>query len=174
MACSRGVAVTPSLVVILLLSTMKGSSNWYCISSNSRTTGLMTGRRGLRRCPEYRCRRAAGADPPGRCWFFRPVLRGRPGRRGLIALQEFHRHVGAKAPLLCVGVVGSVLGQGTSCRAPVHVDVFHADQPGAGGFRRGQHARLQRGKLGAPLVVGVHVRERVSLSETHNTCGSAP
>ena len=31
-ACSTGVACTPRVLVILLLSTMKGSSNWYCIS----------------------------------------------------------------------------------------------------------------------------------------------
>ena len=36
-----GVACTPSLVAILLLSTMKGSSNWYCISRSSRRVGLI-------------------------------------------------------------------------------------------------------------------------------------
>src|SRR3954470_17859342 len=40
MACSIGVAWTSRWVAILLLSTMKGSSNWYCISISSRTVGL--------------------------------------------------------------------------------------------------------------------------------------
>jgi hypothetical protein len=35
-----GVAWTPSKCVIGVLSTMKGSSNWYCISTISRMVGL--------------------------------------------------------------------------------------------------------------------------------------
>ena len=50
---------------------------------------------------------------------------------GTVGAQEFFCHLGAKAPFPGVGVVGSVLGQWTSCRAPVHVDVLHAHQPGA-------------------------------------------
>ena len=43
-ACSTGVACTPRVLVILLLSTMKGSSNWYCISGSSRRVRLRPAR----------------------------------------------------------------------------------------------------------------------------------
>nr|WP_079596296.1 hypothetical protein [Arthrobacter sp. P2b] len=53
-----------------------------------------------------------------------------------------------------MGIVGSVLGQGASRGTPVHVDVFHADQPGACGFSGRQHPGLQSGETRVPLVVG--------------------
>jgi hypothetical protein len=46
------------------------------------------------------------------------------------------------------------LGEELAGGAPVHVDVFHADQPGPGGLGGRQHPGLQGGKQLHPLVVG--------------------
>ena len=53
-----------------------------------------------------------------------------------------------------MGVVGAVLGERAAGGPAVHVDVLHADQPGAGGFGGGEHAGLQGGELRGPFVVG--------------------
>jgi hypothetical protein len=50
------------------------------------------------------------------------------------------------------GVVAG-LGQRTARRTPVHVDVLHADQPGALGFSSGEHPRLQCRKLLHPTLI---------------------
>jgi hypothetical protein len=67
---------------------------------------------------------------------------------------ELASHPGAKLPLLGVGGTGAGLGQGLAGRAAVHVDVFHADQPGAAGLGGGEDAGLQAGEQLDPLVVG--------------------
>src|SRR4028118_1608974 len=91
MASSTGVASTPSLLVILLLSTTKGSSNWYCISTSSRmvgstrprarsTTGgrrrsLPRGRPACRYTRSTSCRVVRGSGALGRC-HTRPAAPG--------------------------------------------------------------------------------------------------
>ena len=50
------------------------------------------------------------------------------------------------------GVVAG-LGQWLARRAPVHVDVLHADQPGSVGFGGGEHAGLQGRELLHPTLV---------------------
>ena len=53
-----------------------------------------------------------------------------------------------------MGVVSAVLGERAAGGPSVHVDVFHADQPGPGGFGGGEHAGLQGRELCGPLGVG--------------------
>jgi hypothetical protein len=73
---------------------------------------------------------------------------------GLVGGEQLARHAGAQLALLGVGRVRVGLGQGQAGGAAVHVDVFHADQPGASGLGSGEHAGLQAGEALDPLVVG--------------------
>jgi hypothetical protein len=68
--------------------------------------------------------------------------------------QELAGHAGAQLALLGVSRVGVGLSQGLAVGAAVHVDVLHADQPGAGGLGGGEDAGLQAGEQLHPLVVG--------------------
>ena len=68
--------------------------------------------------------------------------------------EQLAGHPPAQLALLGVGGVVAGLGQRPAGRAPVHVDVLHADQPGPGGLGGGQHAGLQGGELLGPAGVG--------------------
>ena len=61
-------------------------------------------------------------------------------------------HPAAERSLLGVRGVVTSLGQWPTCRAPVHVDVLHADQPGPVNFSRGQHPGLQGRELLHPTL----------------------
>ena len=86
------------------------------------------------------------------------VVRGAADRdldaAGVVGGEEIARHPRAELALRGVGVVGAVLGERAAGGAAVHVDVLHADQPGAGGFGGSEDAGLQGGELCGPLVVG--------------------
>ena len=73
---------------------------------------------------------------------------------GLVGCEELAGHPSPELALLGVGVVRAVLGERASGGPPVHVDVLHADQAGAGGLGGGQHPGLQGGELCGPLGVG--------------------
>jgi hypothetical protein len=68
--------------------------------------------------------------------------------------QQLVGHPGAQLAFLGVGGIGVGLGEGLAVGAPVHVDIFHANQPGAGALGSGEHAGLQAGEQLDPLVVG--------------------
>jgi hypothetical protein len=68
--------------------------------------------------------------------------------------QELAGHPAPQLPLLRVRRVVAVLGQRLPVRAPVHVDVLHADQPRTGCFGGGEDPGLQGGELRGPLRVG--------------------
>jgi hypothetical protein len=92
--------------------------------------------------------------PPAGSEVIRSTADGNFDAAGVLGMQEFGSHFGAEPALGRMRVVGSVFGQWASCRSTVHVDVLHADQPGACGFRGGKHCGLQCGELCAPLVIG--------------------
>jgi hypothetical protein len=86
------------------------------------------------------------------------VVRGPTGGHlhiaGRMRRLELAGHPGAQRAFLGVGGIGAGLGQGLAVGAAVHVDVFHADQPGPGGLGGGQHAGLEGGEQLDPLGVG--------------------
>jgi hypothetical protein len=86
------------------------------------------------------------------------VVRGAADRdlhsSGCVGGEEVPGHPAAQRPLLGVCRVVAVLGERAAGGSPVHVDVLHAHQPGAGGFGGGEHARLQGGELFRPAVIG--------------------
>ena len=85
---------------------------------------------------------------------------------GLVGGEQLAGHLAAELALLGVRGVVAGLGQRPAGRAAVHVDVLHADQPGAGGLGGGQHAGLQGRELldppGVRRVEGLvdHLRRR--------------
>jgi hypothetical protein len=85
------------------------------------------------------------------------VVRGAPDRdrdaSGLMGREQVPRHPAPQLSLPGVGVMSPVLGERPAGGASVHVDVLHADQPGAGGLGGGDHTSLQGGELCDPLVV---------------------
>ena len=245
-AWSKGVAWTPSLVAILLLSTMNGSSYWYCISRSSRTVGVeesdaaehqrrhgahlrsrstgvpvddvdeLTGgagvgvvgqvphlagsvgmftedgetltdvgdvavgvrlvevaedagglagqRGGEHAVTQVRLGAATGAE------VVRGAADGDLDPSVLVGREELAGHPSAQLALLGVGVVRAVLGERSSGGPPVHVDVLHADQAGAGGLGGRQHPGLQGGELRGPLGVG-RVERLVDDAGTAGSCG---
>src|SRR5687767_8015161 len=71
----------------------------------------------------------------------------------LVRGEQLGGHLATQLPLLRVRGVVAGLGQRTARRTPVHVDVLHADQPGALGFGSGQHPGLQCRKLLHPTLI---------------------
>ncbi len=73
---------------------------------------------------------------------------------GLVGGEQLAGHLAAELALLGVRRIGAGLGQRPAGRAPVHVDVLHADQPGPVGLGGGEDAGLQAGELLGPRGVG--------------------
>ena len=75
------------------------------------------------------------------------VVRGASDRdrdvAGLVGGEQLAGHPAAELPLLGVRCVVARFGQGPSGRTAVHVDVLHADQPGAMRLRGGEHSGLE-------------------------------
>ena len=72
---------------------------------------------------------------------------------GLVGVEQLGGHPAAESALLGVGGVVAGLGQWPSRWAAVHVDVLHADQPGAMGFGSGEHAGLEGRELRHPTLI---------------------
>ena len=70
-----------------------------------------------------------------------------------MGVEQLGGHLAAQLPLLGVCGVVAGLGQRPASWAAVHVDVLHADQPGAVGFRGREHASLEGRELLHPTLV---------------------
>src|SRR4051794_5777050 len=88
----------------------------------------------------------------------------------LMGGEQLAGHPSAELALLGVGVVRAVLGERLPGRSPVHVDVLHADQAGAGGFGGRYYPGLQGRELRGPLGVG-RVEGLVDDTGTPGGCG---